>query len=111
MKKLLATVFFVTSFCLCSLSQKAPLKFGDASIEDLKMTRFEKDTSAAAVVLTDYGVSKIEYNQSSGWFKVNFDRITRIKILKKDGYSFADFEVDLYHTGDAKEKMSGLKVL
>lgn len=111
MKKLLATVFFVASFCLYSFSQKPPIKFGDVSMEDLKMNRYANDTSAAAVILIDYGVSKIEYQQSPGGFKVVFERATRIKILKKDGYSFADFEVDLYHNGVAKEKISGLKVV
>jgi hypothetical protein len=109
MKKLLASILF-TSLCTYSFSQKAPIKFGDVSIEDLKMTRYEKDTTASAVVLVDYGVSSVEYDQSYGWF-VFFERTTRIKILKKEGYSFADFEVLLYRNSDAKEKITGLKVV
>lgn len=110
MKNLLATALFA-ALCTQSFCQKPPIKFGDVSIEDLKMSRYEKDTSASAVVLADYGVSSVEYEQSYGWFKVFFERITRIKILRKEGYSFADFEVLLYHNSDAKEKIAGLKVL
>lgn len=110
MKNLLATVLLAV-VCFYSSAQKPPIKFGDVSIEDLKMSRYEKDTSASAVVLVDYGVSSVEYDQSYGWFKVFFERITRIKILKKEGYSFADFEVPLYHNSNAEEKIVGLKVL
>lgn len=110
MKNLLTTVLFV-AMCIYSNAQKPPIKFGDVSLEDLKMSRYEKDTSASAVILADYGVSSVEYEQSYGWFKVFFERTTRIKILKKEGYSFADFEVPLYHNSNAKEKIVGLKVL
>ena len=67
-----------------TLAQKSPIKFGEVSLEDLKMTRYEKDSSAAAVVLCDFGESSINYSQNTG-FSLNFQRTTRIKILKKDG--------------------------
>ena len=91
-------------------AQKAPFKFGEISIDDLKMTRYDKDSSAAAVVLGDYGESSIAYTQNNG-FTLNFERITRIKILKKDGFHWADFEIPLYHEGTSDEKMSGLKAV
>ena len=109
MKNLLATVLFAL-LSIYSFSQKAPIKFGDVSIADLKMDKYEKDTTASAVVLADYGVSSIEYDQTEG-FKVYFERITRIKILKKEGYSFADFKIPYYHSNDAEEKIVALKVL
>jgi len=65
-----------------SISQKAPIVFGKVPIEDLKMTVYEHDTTAPAVVLCDYG-----------WFdKTDFEftRLLRIKILRKEGYPFAD---------------------
>lgn len=110
MKNLLATVLFAV-VCFYSNGQKPPIKFGEISIEDLKMTRYDKDTAASAVVLTDYGVSTIDYNQTDNWFKLNFERVTRIKILKSDGYRYADFEIPLYHSASDKEKMTGLKVV
>jgi hypothetical protein len=92
-------------------AQKPPIKFGDISIEDLKMTRFEKDSSASAVVLADYGESAIEYNQSEGQFVLRFERIQRIKILTKDGLEYANFAIPLYHSGGDNEKISGLKTV
>jgi hypothetical protein len=91
-------------------AQKAPFKFGEISIDDLKMTRYDKDSSAAAIVLGDYGQSSVDYSQNTG-FTLNFERITRIKILKKEGLLWADFEIPLYHEGSSDEKMSGLKAV
>jgi hypothetical protein len=108
--KRLFTIAFV-SITLISFCQKPPLKFGDVSDKEVSMTIYPPDSSAAAVVLYDYGTSAITYNQSDDWFKLGFERITRIKILTKDGYEYADFEVPLYHSSSAKEKLTGLKVV
>mgnify|MGYP003579633790 CR=1 FL=1 len=94
----------------CTIAQKSPIKFGEVSLEDLKMTRFEKDSSAAAVVLCDFGESSIDYTQNTG-FALNFQRTTRIKILKKDGLEWADFEIPLYEDGASDETISGLKAV
>ena len=93
-----------------SHAQKSPVKFGEVSIEELKMTRYEKDSSASAVVLCDFGESSISYSQSAG-FSLNFERTTRIKILKKDGLEWADFQIPLYDDGANDEKVSGLKAV
>jgi len=92
------------------LAQKPPVKFGDIPMEDLAMVKYEKDTSASALVLADYGESSIEFNQTTG-FSLNFERITRIKILSKEGLDWATFNIPLYHDGGSDEKMSGLKAV
>lgn len=78
-------------------------------IEDLKMTRYEKDSSAAAVVLADYGESTIEYDQNEDRFVLRFERLQRIKILTKDGLRYANFSIPLYHDGSSDEKIGSLK--
>jgi len=65
-------------FAIATHAQKAPIKFGDVSLDDLKMTRYSLDTAATAVVLTDYGKSVIEYNQSIGFF-LNFEKNQKSK--------------------------------
>jgi hypothetical protein len=91
-----------------AFAQNDPVKFGNVPLQDIQMTKYEKDTSAAAVILMDYGKSSLPYSQENG-FSVLFERITRIKILKKDGLSWGDFEIPLYKSGSAEEKVSGLK--
>lgn len=109
--KSLLTAVICTVLCFSVSAQKAPFKFGNIPVEDLKMTRYEKDTAASAVILGDYGVSNITYSQSTGDWTVKFERIQRFKILKKEGYDLANFEIPLYRSGSADEKLSGLKVI
>lgn len=83
MKKILFISVLVILPFQAGFSQKAPVVFGKINQEDVAMKVYEPDTSAAAVILCDYG-----------WFdKENFDftRTLRVKILKKAGYSIADF--------------------
>lgn len=102
------STFFAIFLSIIIYAQKPPIKFGKISDEELKMTEYEKDKSAAAVVLVDYGESVINYNQTNG-FQIEFERIRRIKILTKDGYDWANFEIPLYHKNNNREELSGLK--
>lgn len=94
-----------------SSAQKPPIKFGDVSLEEVKMSQYALDSAATAVVLCDYGESDLKYDQNQGFY-LTFDRITRIKILTRDGYDHANFRIPLY-TGqhEYREKLSGLKVV
>ncbi len=96
-------ILFLFVLPLTCFSQKPPVKVGDIPMEDMKMTVYSKDTSAAAVILADYGDSKISYNQTTG-FSLTFERITRIKILKKEGYEWANFEIPLYIGSQGKDE-------
>jgi Domain of Unknown Function with PDB structure (DUF3857) len=105
--------FLIVASLLISLSsyaQKAPIKFGDIPMVDMKMTLYAKDSSAEAVVLADFGESKLEYNQTSG-FQLVFERTRRIKILTKEGLDWANFNIPLYHNNSDEEKVSGLKAV
>ena len=74
------------------------------------MTSYDKDSSASAVILADYGTSAISYRQNIG-FSLDFERITRIKILTKEGLSWGDFSIPLYKNGSEDEKLVGLKAV
>lgn len=107
MKKLLASVVLTTLCCFDVIAQKPPIKFGDIPLEDLQMTRYDADTSAAAVILADYGEARISPFQG----KMIIERHTRIKIFKKDGTSWANAEVALRRQNSARETISGLKAI
>ncbi|HEX6891444.1 MAG TPA: DUF3857 and transglutaminase domain-containing protein [Chryseolinea sp.] len=89
------------------IAQKAPIKFGEIPVEDLKMTSYDRDSSAAAVVLTDYGEAYI--NVSSVDALLLFERHVRIKILKKEGLEWANGSIPLYHSGGGGEKITSFK--
>ena len=67
---------------------RPPIKFGEVSMDELKMTIYDKDSSAEAVILFDVG----EYTDG------DFTRHTRIKILKEDGYSWANVLIPVIRT-------------
>jgi hypothetical protein len=108
MKTLLTSGLILALTSVTLFAQKAPIKFGDIPMEDLKMVSYAKDTAASAVILTDFGQSSLIYSQSDG-FSLLFERITRIKILSKEGLDWATFQIPLYKDGGADEKLSGLK--
>ena len=105
MKKIYCLFCFSLCFITC-FSQKSPIKFGDVSMEELRMTSYDHDSSASAVILSDYGEAYILF---SGTVQMNFERHIRIKILKKDGMGWADASIPLYHSGTSEERVSGLK--
>lgn len=108
MKSLVSGLAVVLLSTALVYAQKAPIKFGDVPIEDVQMKTYDKDSSAAAVVLADYGQTKLEYHQEDGFY-LTFERVKRIKILTKDGLEWGNFTIPLYHSGSDEEKLTGLK--
>lgn len=88
--------------------QEPKLDFGKVSEEELSMKFYDKDTSASAVILGDYGISTFTYSQNKG-IQLLFTRHTRIKILKSSGYEWADIRIPLYHRKSDKELVGQLK--
>jgi hypothetical protein len=82
MKANLLSLVLLIAVVNSSYSQKAPVKFGDVSLDELQMKTCYLDTTASAAVLCDYGYFDAR--------TLTFTRILRIKVLKKDGYSWAN---------------------
>ncbi|MDX5417608.1 MAG: DUF3857 domain-containing protein, partial [Hymenobacteraceae bacterium] len=73
---------------------------------ELKMHTYDKDTSAVAVILSDFGVSHFRINAD---LKLITERRTRIKILKKTGYDWANVEVPFYQQGTSRESVGAVR--
>ena len=84
-----------------------PIQYGLIDPRDLTEAPFAGDSAAGAVVLCDYGRSRIG-GKGEG-LQVVFERVTRIKILRKAGYDQATVEIPLYHRELNQEKVSGLR--
>ena len=81
MKKLFSlTFFFALSFSIFCPAQEA--KFGKITPEELKMTTYEKDTAASAVVLYENMETYYEYDNDL-FFRVINRYFVRIKIDRK----------------------------
>lgn len=103
----LITFLILVLLPLISHAQKAPIKFGEVSVEDLKMTIYDKDSSASAVILVDYGEAYLTINSNT--VSMTIDRHVRIKILKKEGLDWGDVSILLRQSGTTEERVSSLK--
>jgi len=101
------------AFALCSgatltaYGQADPIKFGKPDLQDFEAKNFVADSAAEAVILCDFGRSRITMVDND--FKIVFDRVLRIKVLKKSGYDWATLKVPLYKKDKQEEKLSSLR--
>lgn len=85
-----------------AFGQEKGFEFGWITHEELQMTRYDKDSSAVAVVLNEFGNAGIETNE----YQLVFEHHIKIKILKKDGLDQANFTIPLYkQDGSRLEKL------
>jgi hypothetical protein len=88
-KTFLFSVIFILFLNLTSAQDSG---FGRISISDLKMTEYPEEPGAAAVVLREFGKSRIDYQ-----YAVEFEYHVVIKILKSEGLKEADYSLSLYN--------------
>ncbi len=93
MKKVFLLIVFllITTF---SFSQRSKsVKMGQATLEELKMTVYDKDSTAVAVVLYEQGNTFMnpakDHNLSTNYYY-------RIKILKKEGFDKGIVQIPFY---------------
>lgn len=102
----------VLLFCFCAtvtlFAQDFSLKYGKVSDDELKMTVYQKDTTAAAVVIYDDGYTA--YDIVSGRFQLYTDYKKKIKILKQEGVDEANITIPYYYRNSLEREMvSGIE--
>jgi len=101
-------VFFAFLVISQTYAEKAPIKFGKVSMEEMEMKTYLPDTTASAVILCDYGLTNIPFSNLDERFQKTFERTVRIKILKKEGLDFANFVIMLYSRGERITNIKGM---
>ncbi|SHM10241.1 DUF3857 domain-containing protein [Flavobacterium xinjiangense] len=96
----LAIILFFTLFFLKANAQE--FKLGKVSIEELQEKVNPKDTSAVAAILFKKGETRCEYSNGVG-FTVITKVALRIKIYKKEGYDWANQQVNFVKVSFFKE--------
>jgi hypothetical protein len=103
---------FLIASCLCLFSvlsgQFVEPKFGKIEPSDLSMTSYDKDTTAAALMLFNNGKSSFVLS-SDNEFRFVYERHCQIKIFKKSAFHIADISIKLYKSGTGKEELGALK--
>jgi hypothetical protein len=107
--KLLFIGSFLSLYSL-AYSQFDEPKFGKIEMNYLIMSKFDKDTTAGALMLFDSGSSNFFLNEDQQ-FQFSYNRHCQIKIFKKSSFDIADMSIRLYESGNRKEKLQGLKAM
>ena len=101
--------FFLGAFNLVILSSNAQTNgfpFGKITYNELGMTSYPKDTGAVAVVLKEFGDA---YFEADDRFVIVLKYHVKIKILKKGGLEYADFEIPLRKIEGRTETVRSIK--
>jgi hypothetical protein len=81
-------------------AQKAPIRYGKPTMEEMKKSVYAIDTSASAIVLCNYGFFDGD--------RFAYTRIIRLKILKKSGLKYATFTFQSMSKSSIKGKTFNL---
>jgi hypothetical protein len=89
---LMVICFLTIAQAIAQKTTELKTKFGKLTAEEMKMSVYEQDPEATAVILFDK--ASLDYDMHpSGYFYCKFTRHVRIKILKKEGYEQADIQI------------------
>lgn len=71
---------------------------------DMEITTYEKDSTADALMIYEYGKSYVDKNS----YKLITQVKQKLKILNRKGFDNANIEIQLYNDGSSKEKISNI---
>jgi len=86
--KELITLWAILLIANSLIAQDPPIIFGELSNNEINMTFYDKDSTAPALVLCDYG-NAINTDNNYFSFTYTFTRNLRIKIFNKEGYKYS----------------------
>lgn len=79
-------------------------ELGKVTVDELKQKNHSTDSSAVAAIMFKVGDVIFDYTQQDGFF-INTTIKAKIKIYKKEGYDWANFEMLLYNEASAKQTL------
>jgi hypothetical protein len=106
MRLLISIVFIVHG--IFTFGQEHGFEFGKVTYAELDMKQYDRDTTAAAVVLNEFGEAYFDLDVLN---KIHFKFHTRIKILKEEGKQQADFKFFLRKSGIQQEIIRSIKAV
>lgn len=104
MRFLLTFMLLVSGFI--GLSQGNSFPYGQVTYAHLDLKRYDRDTSAAAVVLKEFAEAFVSTESDKGLI---FEHHYLIKILKKEGLDEANILIPLYKSESKSQRILALK--
>ncbi|WP_082026430.1 DUF3857 domain-containing protein [Flammeovirga sp. OC4] len=107
LKALLIPFLLIVGLSTYAQTPPQKMKMGKVDREMVALTTYEKDTSAVAFVIGDFG--HLSFTGGRTFFRTVLLRHVRIKILKTEGLDYADVVLRYYEKGNSKESISSIK--
>lgn len=92
-------------------SQENPMQFGQIDQSELEMRHYLLDSTASALILGDFGVHKIEYDNIRNRFEYKIYRHVRVKVFKADGFNHGNFKILVYKTPRERNPIEEIKAV
>ncbi|MBK8502563.1 MAG: hypothetical protein IPL46_10295 [Saprospiraceae bacterium] len=107
----LSTVLCLIMFTSLATPYVAHAVKDDDISEALKMTRYDKDTAASAIIVSDIGSSHFNFDHPKYGIELLFERRILVRIFTQEGYDWADFFILNMWVIKSKKMSSISKVL
>jgi len=99
-------LLFFFSIHTAGIGQDHGFPFGQVTYRELELKKYDQDTAAVALILDEFGEAFVDnYNNHN----IIFEYHAKIKILKKAGTSYGDFEIPLSKSERYSEKVVDVK--
>ncbi|MDB5125457.1 MAG: hypothetical protein JWP94_3586 [Mucilaginibacter sp.] len=98
MRKTLLILFILFGAAQMAIAQDFP--FGQVTPGEMEMKKYAKDTSAHAVVLQEFGTSRIAVASDDN-IKLIYEYHVKIKIFDNKGFDNGTIAIPVYNNGDA----------
>ncbi|MES2266071.1 MAG: DUF3857 domain-containing protein [Bacteroidota bacterium] len=106
MNKFLLNLLVFISFTTIASAQDFP--YGKFTVEEMQLKNYKNDTSAHAVVLNEFGSSRIDI-AGDDHIKTFFKYHTKIKILDTKGFNKGTVTVSYYDSDDTHDEVTDIK--
>ncbi len=108
MPKILLSLFFLSLFIIKAAAQD--FQFGEINPLQMDMIKYDKDTSAHAVVLDEYGTSTIMVNNSDNIVML-YKYHVKIKLFDKEAFDYGTVNIPVYNNSesDSYENVEDIK--
>lgn len=109
MNKFFPSLCFLMVWHVAIFAQNPALQ-GDSMLrQELMMTKYDKDTSVDAVILSDIGSTSILADPNGDRFRSYFTRTVKFKIFSESGFSHGTWAIPLLGKGDNADMVLRLK--
>lgn len=93
---------------ICSIVSAQDFPYGTVNQQEMDMKSYSKDTSAHAVVLQEYGKTRIGLVTDEN-IRVIFEYHVKIKIFNNKGFDYGTVQIPIYHSNDDADTYESLE--